>query len=169
MLADFGLEQLGLHRGIEWQAFERLNFIDELTNILKLAIDGGISDKGDGIDFLELCHHLGADDATRHFLKPFGGEIVHDLISRSFQSVNGNRALFAGSDHSVEDLFPLERFTGSIAFDDPQIAVFQLLVGREAMITAQTFSAAANGKSILAHPRINDLVLQAITLQAAHV
>src|SRR6185295_2919282 len=48
-------------------AFEdRLELVQELRDVLELAVDAGEADVGDLVEVLELLHHQVADDRARH-------------------------------------------------------------------------------------------------------
>jgi hypothetical protein len=89
-------EEAALHGITQGLEFERLDFADELSDVVELAVDRDVADVGDRIDFVEFVHHLGTDDVGGDF-----GEVVlveggQDFLHCTVEAIHGDRALFAG-------------------------------------------------------------------------
>jgi hypothetical protein len=60
-------EKSALHRITRSAAFQCLNFIDEFTDVVKLAINGNIAHIGNRINRVEFIHYLSANRSGWHF------------------------------------------------------------------------------------------------------
>ncbi len=129
--------------------FECLDFADEFADIVELAVDGDVSDVGDGVDGVEFVHDFGADDFGWDFVEVVFVEFGEDFVYRSADDVHGDFSFFARFDEAAEEFFAVDGFASAVTFDDAEFGTFDLFVGGEAGSAVEAFAATSDRSSVL--------------------
>lgn len=157
-----------MHGVLAGAVFERLDFANELTHIVKLSVYRDVADVCDWIDVVELVHDLGSDAGGGDLVMVVLVELAQDFIDGPTDHIHGDFALFAGLHQSAEKLFPVDCFPGAIAFDDAELGALDLLVGCEAGTAIQAFTSTTNRGSVLGGTGVDDFVLMISALNTTH-
>src|SRR6187551_1690899 len=111
-----------------------MNGVNKLIDILKTAMNRGVTQIGDFIDPPQFLQDLGPDCRGRDFASA-RLELVHNFVYSRFKRHKADRAFFACFGHTVDELASVERLMCSVAFDNAEITSLDLLVCREAIGT----------------------------------
>jgi len=149
-------------------AFEGFDFLEEVTDFLKFAVDGGVADVGDGVEHVEAGHDVGAELLGSDLALLEGFEFLEDFLDGALHLVEGDRALLAGFDNAGEELPAVEGFAAAVAFDDSDFIALEDLVGGEAGLAGEAFAAAADAVAFLGKAGVDHFVIEISTLGAAH-
>lgn len=127
---------------------EGLDFADELTHVLELAIYRGVADVGDVVEIFEFTHDLGADDLGGNLPVPFLLEFVGDLVHGELDFVHGNGAFLAGLEKAGQELVPGEGLAAAVALHDVQFLALDDLIGGESEGALEALATAADGMTV---------------------
>ena len=147
---------------------QRLQLLHELAHVLEAAVDRGEPHVGHLVELAQPLHREGADLAGRELAvllvrqQALGG--VHDL----FELAQRHRTLLAGLLETLEELAAVEVLARAVVLDHPVGDLFDFLVGREAAVAGQAFTAAPDRHAFAALARIDDPVLARSAEGAAH-
>ena len=80
----------------------------------------------------------------------------------------GDRALFAGFEHTVEELIPVKSLTAAILLDDDHRQDFHGLIGGKAVMALKAFPAAADTSPIVGRAGIDNLTVEGSAKRTFH-
>src|SRR5215510_12815321 len=149
-------------------ALEPLDLLDELADVLELAVDRGEPDVGDGIQALEVIHHhtpeLLAADFLLGALVQLGLDVDDDVVD----GLDADRALLARLQDRAAELLAVEGLAAPVALDHVRQHVLDVLVGRVAAVAFETLTAAPDELPVPAYPRVDDPILRVTAKRALH-
>src|SRR5450432_370922 len=144
-----------------------MNFIDETLDILEAAMDRGVAEVGDLIEFTQLFQDFVANRGPGNFA-PARLQFMHDIVDRFLECHQADGTFFTGLRHAVRQLASIEGFMGTVPFDHAQIGPFNFFVSGETESTGKTNSPPPNARTISRLSRIDDLVIAISALWTAH-
>ena len=147
---------------------QHLDFIDELADVLEVAVNGGIPHVGHHVDALEFLHHLRADLARVNLPPVVRLQVLHHLFDHLVQHLQADRALLTGLDDASVQLVAVKGLVPPVPFDHQQIRPFDLLVRREAVLAIEADSATTDAGAVIHGSGINHPILNAFTFGTAH-
>ncbi len=163
-----GAEKIRLEDIPERVALEGFDLVDELADILELAVDGCVADEGDLIDLAQLRHDPRADVLAGDFEEAFGLDIDHDFVRRVLEPFDADGAFFAGFEETIEDFVAVELLADAAALDDAEVVALDLLVGGEPEAAFEALAAASDRVAVLGGPGIDHLILLVPAFEASH-
>src|SRR5262245_23833409 len=131
----------------ETRLYKGNQLVDELGNVLEVAIHGGEPDKSDVVDLLESLADLLPYDFRAHLAFVLFVNLGFDLGGNALELVERGVPLVTGLDHPREDLLPAEELPARVLLDHHPRSRFGALVGREALPAGQALAAPPNGIS----------------------
>ena len=105
----------------------------------------------DGFDFFFSC----------------SSDFLFDSIDHFFDFFMADWSFFECFFHSVSDFTAVESFSSAIFFYDEQGCHFDVFVGRESFVAAETFSSSAYGSSGIA--RVGNFRVNMVAIGAIHL
>lgn len=166
--ACWSREEFGLLSVPGLEPFHGMDGLDELADLLELAVDAGVTDVGDRVDAMEVFHDMHADGAGIDFAEGEAFEFSDHGIGRGLELLEGDGALFAGLDEAAEEFLAAEGFASAGAFDDDHFGAFDFLVGCEAEVAGEAFPAAADGDAVAGDSGVDDFIVEVLAFGAAH-
>jgi hypothetical protein len=143
-----GLEEFFLGGVAVRHAFEGFDFVDKLSDVFELTVDGGVADVGDGVDVLEFSHDKRADSLGWNFTDILGVKFIDDIFGGLFDGFDTDGAFFAGFGDAIEEFFTSKVFADAVAFDDAEVAPLEVFVGGEAFSAVVAFAASSDGGAV---------------------
>jgi len=147
---------------------KQLDFLDEFADVLEPTVDRGKAHVGDGIDCVQAFHDPGPDEFRGNLAILSRLQIRNDRLDRFLDRVECDGALLAGLDEAGEKFLAVKRLAATVALHGQHLDAFDLLVGGEPGLAAQTLAAAADAGAILRQTGVDDLVVERGTLGAKH-
>ncbi len=138
-------------------AGQTLDLLAEFVQILEAAIDGGETDVGDLIEFLQLGHHQLADHQRLDFALAGGTQLMLDMRNGRFQPLDADRAFLQRALHAGTQLVFVEGLATAVLLDQPRHHQFGGFEGREALAAGQAFAPATDLIALGDQARIDDL------------
>ena len=163
-----GVEEFGLVGAAGGAFFHLLDFIDEFTGFLELAVDGGVADVGDGIDGLEFFHGAQSDEAAGHFASGFGAELGDDFVDEMLEDFELDGAFFAGFGEAAEKFVAVKGFGAAGALEDAEFDLLDCFVGGVAGAASHALTTAADSLAFLNHARVDHSVAHVSATGATH-
>jgi hypothetical protein len=146
----------------------RLDLVDELGDVLELAVDGGEADVRDLVDAAQGVHHELPDLLRRHLAVELAVERVLDLRRDLLERVDGDGPLLAGLHETEQDLAPLEGHPRPVLLHDPERRLLDLLVGRVAPLALEALASTTDDEAVPRGPRIDHPVPIGLAERAPH-
>lgn len=126
---------------------------------LKLFVDAGESDIGNGIDGKQLLKHLLSDVLGRSLVFELLKQITLNSFYACAQNVYTYTPLAAGDKHGVEALIATELFPGAIALFDKKSRPFRFFERRESSVATDALAPPADRLPFSGWPRIEDSLI----------
>ena len=145
-----------------------IQLIHKGADVLELAIDGSEADIGNLIYALQLIHDQLADLSRGNFPFHLVLQCLLDLAGDLLQRSHGNGTLFTGLQHAAQQLALVKGLAAAVTLDDHQRKTFHDLIGGEALVTLQTFAAAANAAALLSGTGVYNFAFQMGTIGTFH-
>src|SRR5262249_51058575 len=149
-------------------ALEPLHLLDELPDVLELAIDRGEPDIGHRVEPLEMVHHDPAELLAADLLLGPLVQLGLDLDDDVVDGLHANRALLPRLQDGAAELLAVERLATPVPLDHVRQHVLDVLVGRVPAVALETFAAAPDELPVPAHPRVDDPILRVTAKRALH-
>src|SRR5262249_30566072 len=138
----------------------------EVGKILEALVHRREAQVRDVIEPAQLLQH-GDADAVAPDLAAFGAELLlhtaRERVERVVVEAAARRSL-----EPAPKLLALAPFAGPAALHDHEPVLVDPLVGREPLPAGQALPAPADRGAVLAHPRVDDLVVVLAAERAAH-
>jgi len=138
-------------------------------DILKIAIDGSEAHVGDLVERFEALHDKFADVGGGDFAVGAFGKFAFDGIDDFREFSDADRTFLAGFQETFQDLLPVEFFAAAVAFDHHERNVIAALIGGEAPLAFEAFTAAANHIAFFAFAGIDDFVFAVTAKRTRHL
>ena len=147
---------------------QRLQFLDEIRNIIELPIDRGEANVSDLVKVLQMLHDDLTDLLGGHFGLRAVADLMLDLCHKICDLLHRDVALITGAYDARQQLVAAERLTAAIAFDDHERQTFHHLIRRKSPAALSALTAATDGHSLLCRTRINDTAVRFFAKRASH-
>lgn len=143
-------------------------FLHKSGNILELTINRGESDVSDLVDLLQAVHN--------HFAELLCGDFLFERVINLFLNIldefidfpHRHGAFFTRFDDAVFNFVRVERLSVSVVFNNENGRGFDGFVSREAFPAVDTFSSAADCRSVLCLTGIHDLAVKMPAIHTSH-
>src|SRR5947207_1797272 len=139
----------------------------EVGEVLEALVNRGEAEVGDGVEGPQVVEDGLADHLAAHL-----GTLLPDLLlhrqGEGGDVVLADRAVLGRPAHPVDDLGPLERLPVARPLHDHEVGLLDPFERRVAPPAAQALPSPAGGGTAVGHARIDDLVVHAMAVRAAH-
>ena len=78
--------------------FEIFDLVNELTDVLKMTVNGGVPHVGNRVYQVQLLHHFSSDFARMDLAAIIRFQVLHDVLNRLFERIQTDRTLLARFD-----------------------------------------------------------------------
>ena len=143
-------------------------FLHKSGNILKLAINRGKSDVSDLVDLLQTVHNHFSEFLCGNFLFERVINLFLNILNEYIDFPHRHGAFFTRFDDAVFKFVRVERLSVSVVFNNENGRGFDGFVSREAFPAVDTFSSAADCRSVLCLTGIHDLAVKMPAIHTSH-
>lgn len=145
-----------------------LDFGNKVLQVLKLAVNTGKAHVRDLVQLKQISHRDLADHVTFDFSLVVGQDFPFHGGRQFLDLLLGHGPLPTGSHHTPHDFFAVERLFLLVFLDDRNLQFGHSLKRGVTIPTMVTMPAAANHKSVVACPTIDDSVVIFSADRTAH-
>ena len=145
-----------------------VKLVHEGVDVLELSVNRGKSDISNLVDALLFFHGIGADHVGRDLAVKGVLQQILDLVNDLLKSINGDRTLFTGSHHTVEELVSVKRLARLVLLDDYHRNALDDLVGCESFAAIETFSSATDPFALIRWAGINNFAFIKAAIWTLH-
>ena len=144
------------------------DFVDELVDVLEIAVHGGKTHIGHLVDLAQGLHRAVADLVGRHLAFVIGLETARNLGDDHVDRVRLHVAFPAGLLDPRPDLVRVEILARIVALHDLQFRLDDLLVRGEPVSAGRAFTATAHGRAVFRGAGVDHAVFLAAASGATH-
>lgn len=144
------------------------DFVDEILQIIELAVDAGKTDISDLIQADQKLHGHLADLVAFDLAVVVGHDLAFDRSGQLFNLFLGNGAFPAGTHDPTHDLFAAEGFALLILFDNGDLKIGQAFKSGVAASTFIAVSSATDDKPVFVDTAVDDFIVVFSAERAAH-
>src|SRR5690606_5833351 len=141
----------------------------ELLEVLEVPVDRGETDVRNVVERLQPVHDELTDLAARDLVAARARDCILDVVHEGLDLAAADRPLRARDPDRIDDLAPVVRLRGAVALRDLQAPLLDVLVGRKAAPAVDALATPSHGAPLLTRARVDDPVLQAVAVGAAHL
>src|SRR5690606_36366333 len=138
-------------------AFEPVEFLAEIGDVLERAVHRGEADEADMVELAQLADHELPHPARRHLALGGHAQLVHHRAHRRFDLLLRDRPLVQRAVHADAQLARVERLAPAVALDDDRQLEFDRLERAEALAAGLALAPAADRRAVLGRARVDDL------------
>src|SRR5262252_3120878 len=149
-------------------SLESLDLLDELADVLELAVDRGKPDVGDRIEPLQVVHDHSAELLAADLLLGALVQLGLDLDDNVVDRLHADRPLLARLQDGAAELLAVEGLAAAVALDHVRQHILDVLVGRIPTVALEALAAAPDELPVPAHPRVDDPILRVTAKRALH-
>ena len=142
--------------------------LDEVVDVLELAVDRGKADVRHLVELPQLVHHEPADFRGRDLAL---GPVLQrrlDAVSHRLDRGEAHRTLLAGLEQPRHQLLPLEALAAAVLLHHHVRDLIDPLVAGEPPAAVEALAAAADDLALLALARVDDLIAEMSAERALH-
>ena len=130
-------------------AFEPVEFLAEIGDVLERAVDRGETHVGDVVELAQLRHHELADAARRQLALGGHAQLVHHRAHRGLDLLLRHRALLQRAVEAEAQLARVEGLAAAVALDDRRQLELDRLERAEALAAGLALAAAADRRAVV--------------------
>jgi len=147
---------------------DRFDRTKEVVDVVEIAVDACEPHVRDLVNRVQPTQHQFANVLARDFAVATEVKLRLDLLHKQLNSLGTHRPLPARSLDPATDLRPIKSLPALVTFDNPNVELFQPLIGREAAMARTTASPTANEESVLESARIDNAVIVDFAKRTSH-
>ena len=147
---------------------ELFEFLCELVNVRKVAINGCKSHVRNTVELLELLEYNFADRDGADLLLRIIVDAFLNSVDNLFHSFYGHRPFLARFQNSLKNLVAVKNLASVVTLNNVERNTLNCLVRGETSFTVTTLPSATNTLAILTHAGIDYSIVLAATIWASH-
>jgi hypothetical protein len=135
------------------------NFVHKGTGAVKLLVNRSKAHISHLVDFPQLFHNQLADAHAGDLTIQGALQSGLDLRNRSLQSLYGHRSLFAGAEHTFQNLVAVKDLTAFVLLHHNNGHILNDLISGKALAALHTLPTTANALILVGRTRVNHFAL----------